>query len=152
MLNAFDLPEGLLMQVYLQKEGDNFSLFNPELYDGLKDGFYEANLKKKRNSFFHRKFFALLNVAYQAWDCEKEFKDFESFREDIIILAGYYTTVFNLDGTFKLKPKSISFGKMDEIQFSALYSKVIDVILGKVLTNYKREDLEKQVEMILGFA
>lgn len=114
-----------------------------------------------RNPYFHRKFFALLNTGFDAWEPPRKrnkykgipvTKNFDNFREKVLILAGFCIQTFDLDGKFELKAKSISFAKMDEVQFEEVYSAVANVILEKVLTSYKgREELDEVVERVLGF-
>jgi hypothetical protein len=119
------------------------------------------DFKFPRNPKFHAKFFALLNVGFDSWEPERKHKtykglavekDFEQFREDITILAGFYEQTFDLRGHMKLKAKSISFASMDDEDFSKLYSAVADVILREVCTRYAgREELDSVVEQITGF-
>jgi hypothetical protein len=108
-----------------------------------------ADFKKARNPRFHRKYFALLNFAYDHWEAEQE-KSFEQFREDLTILAGYYDKRFRLNGDMVLRPRSIKFGNMDDIEFERLYSKTVDVILKHVLTKYTRDDLDRVVDQLIG--
>lgn len=130
-----------------------------EAMEKLKpSGIYKIVVSQPRNLLFHRKFFALLNAAYKAWEAPelehrgvKVTKNIERFRKDVIILCGYYDTVVNIDGELRLEAKSISFANMDQVEFDRLYSKAIDVILGKILTHYTRKDLDEQVNRILGF-
>ena len=118
-----------------------------------------GNFVKKRNPKFHRKFFALLRVGFDLWEpheintdwgCPE--KSFKQFRAQVTVLAGYGEPVFNLNGTFRMVPKSISFANMSEEEFAELYSNVIDVILKNIPTNYEREDIERAAEEILGFS
>lgn len=117
-----------------------------------------AEVTRPRNYRFHKKLFALLNFAFDTWEpTAKEYKgqpvqkNFEQFRRDVTILAGYYESSYNLKGEVRLTPKSISFASMDEDEFQALYSSVISVILSKILTKYTREDLDTVVENLLRF-
>jgi hypothetical protein len=117
-----------------------------------------AKWTKKRNSLFHRKFFALLGIGFDSWEPEKidskwgaPQKNFDRFRRDVTIKAGYYEPVYDLNGDLRLEAKSISFGKMGQDEFEKLYSNVINVFLGKILKNYKKDDLEKVVQDILNF-
>ena len=116
---------------------------------------------RMRNYEFHKKFFALVNFAYEHWEpgelpdarwrgVQPE-KTFDRFRKDLIILAGFYEATYRLDGSVRIEAQSISFGRMDEDDFEALYSKVINVVLKHVLRNYTREDLDHVVEQILRF-
>lgn len=115
-----------------------------------------------RNGKFHRKYFALLDVGFDAWEPGRKHKSYkgipvaksrEQFREDVIILAGFYEQTFNLKGEMKIRAKSISFANMDDAEFERLYSATVDVLLRTVLTNYKdRDELDAVVEKIVGFA
>ena len=119
----------------------------------------KCKLTNPRNLGFHRKFFALLDLAFEAWNApELEYKgqpvqkNIERFRKDIIVLCGHHTASVNFKGEIRLDAKSMSFANMGQDEFERLYSTAIDVILQKVLTRYTREDLEQQVNLILGFA
>jgi hypothetical protein len=121
----------------------------------------QAEMTIPRNGKFHRKFFALLNLGFDAWEPYRKrksykgkviAKNFEQFREDITILAGYYEQAFDIKGRMKLKAKSISFAKMEEPEFEQLYSAVVDVLLREVCRNYKnREEIDRVVNQMIGF-
>jgi hypothetical protein len=114
-----------------------------------------------RNTKFHRKYFALLNLGFDSWEPDRKrksykgrevAKNFEQFREDITILAGYYVQTFDLRGRMTLKAQSISFANMDDVEFERLYSAVVDVLLREVCKNYKnREEIDRVVHQIVGF-
>lgn len=114
-----------------------------------------------RNAKFHRKFFALLNLGFDSWEPSRKnkrykgreiAKNFEQFREDITILAGYYVQTFDLKGRMTLKAQSISFANMDDVEFERLYSAVVDVLLREVCKNYKnRGEIDGVVHQIVGF-
>lgn len=115
-----------------------------------------------RNGKLHRKFFALLDVGFDAWEPKRKRKSYkgramtknrEQFREDVIIAAGFYEQTFNLKGEMVLRAKSIKFAKMGNDEFEELYSAVVDVLLADVLKTYKgREELDAVVERVIGFA
>jgi len=117
--------------------------------------------KIPRNGRLLRKFFALLNVGFDAWEPDRKRKtyrgievrkDFEQFREDVTILAGFYIQTFDLNGRMRLKAKSISFAKMDEAEFEKVYESVATVLLEKVLVTYKgRAELDRVVAEIVNF-
>ncbi len=118
----------------------------------------KAKIVRSRNLKFHRKFFAMLDVGFNAWEPDEVLlngevaqKNRERFRKDCIILAGFYDLVTNLRGEVRAEARSISFANMDEEEFDAVYSAVADVLLRKVLTNYTREDLDQVVERVLNF-
>lgn len=118
-----------------------------------------AEVKQPRNYEFHKKYFALLALGFDYFEPEaNEYKghpvekNFERFRHDIAILAGYYTFVTDIKGEVKAQAKSISFGSMSQEEFESLYSKTIDVLLKYVLRNYSEEELRIAVDQIVGFA
>lgn len=114
-----------------------------------------------RNPKFHRKFFSMLTFAFDAWEPDRKRKtykgrpvekNFEQFREDVLILAGFSEQTFNLRGEMKVKAKSISFANMDDVEFEQVYSAVVDVILADVLKTYaNREELEEVVGRVMGY-
>ena len=92
----------------------------------LKEGeTYEVEIKRKRNYQFHKKFFALLNLAY---DNQEMFEDFDDLRPYLIIKAGYYKRIKTDKGEF-VRADSISFAKMEQAEFEQLYSKMIDAVI-----------------------
>jgi hypothetical protein len=114
-----------------------------------------------RNPKFHRKLFAMLTVGYDAWEPMAQrkrrtykgvviAKNFEAFREDVTILAGYSEQHFDLKGRMSLKAKSIAFANMEQEEFEKLYSAVADVLLDLLLTakGYDRASLDEAVERI----
>ena len=120
-------------------------------------GGISAEWKRKRNVKFHRKFFALLHIGFESFEPEiTEFKghpvqkSFERYRKDVICAAGFYDVIANLNGDIRREAHSISFGNMSEEAFAELYSNCIDVTLQRVLTNYTRDDLEQQINHVLG--
>ena len=113
-----------------------------------------ASIKQPRNPLFHRKFFALLNLGFDYWEPEPQAwkgiqaeKSFEVFREQVTILAGYREVTYNLDGSVKVTAKSISFGRMDELEFEQLYKAVFNVLWRMVLS--KTSLTADQVDTIL---
>ncbi len=102
---------------------------------------FEYEYKKPRNYKFHKKFFALLNLVY---DNQERYVNIEHLRHDLIIEAGYYEIRYNFQGVEVYVPKSISFSKMDEIEFNELYSKCIDVIIEYF--NFNKQDIIDNIE------
>jgi len=119
----------------------------------------KCKILSERNSKFLRKYFALLNFAFDAWEPEEKMykgrvvqKNKERFRKDIQILAGFGEMVINIQGDIRYESKSIAFGNMSEENFEKLYQAVITVVLEKILTQYNRQDLDDVVEELLRFA
>lgn len=127
----------------------------------LGEGF-TVEVKKARNIKFHRLFFALLNFAFEMWDppAEREFrgqpiqKNFERFREEVLILAGHYEPTYSVDGSLKLQAKSIAFANCDEHEFRGVYSAVLDVVWERIFRQAQfrsREEVEAIVGQLLAY-
>lgn len=104
---------------------------------------YEVEIKLIRNSQFHRKFFAMLNVGHANTSLNMPF---DTYRKYMTVKAGFFDRYPTKRGEF-IEPKSIAFHKMDEAEFQDVYNRVLDVILLDVGST--REELEKE---ILSFA
>ena len=134
-----------------------------EFYEKVKIGdIVCGEFTKKQNAAFHSKMFALLNVGFDNWkQPEIEItlagkkvvpeKNFERFRKDLTILAGFYHTVFRVDGSYRVEADSLSYDKMTPEKREAIYSKFIDVLLKSVYEGLKREDIDKLTETYLAF-
>ncbi len=106
---------------------------------------YRATIVKPRNYEFHKKYFALLNLAF---DNQEKYEAFDPFRDAVTMQAGWYDSHISLgSGELIYKPKSISFGSMGDAEFSDLYSKTIDVILKYVMVGSTQDEIER----VLGF-
>lgn len=84
--------------------------------------FVNCDIKKPRNYMFHKKFFALVELVFQNQDLTD---DRDNLRDCLTIRAGYHTTM-KLDTGLQYFPKSISFAKMDEIEFEELFGKFLN--------------------------
>lgn len=60
-------------------------------------------------------------------------KSFEAYREWVTIQAGYYTEHVYPDGSRNRRAKSISFAKMDELEFQQLYKSALNVLWNWIL-------------------
>ena len=149
-------------EIYLMKVAGNLMVpaddQSAEMIAKLKQGAgIKFEVKQVRNLGHHRKFYALLNHAFEAWEPVAEYKgvkiekNMEQFRNDVIVLAGFYESTVTLKGEVRMRAKSISFANMDQEEFQALYDKVISVILSRVLTRYTKDDLENVINRIIGF-
>lgn len=87
---------------------------------------FEIEYKKKRNPLFHRKYFGLMNLAFNNQDTYEHLDD---VRRYISVMAGFVEEMVNAQtGEIYHVPKSISFDSMDELEFSELYERSKDVI------------------------
>ena len=97
-------------------------------------------VKIPRNYNFHKKFFALINLVFEN---QEQYKDIDHLRKAIIIEAGYYTERASLQGEVIIEAESISFAKMDNDEFSTLYSKCMDVIVKYF--KFEREEIQREI-------
>ena len=115
-----------------------------------------------RNYSYHKRFFALVEFAYDVWvetipsleyKGERVQPNKERFRHDLTILAGYYEPIFDIRGELRLQAKSISFGSMEQEEFEKLNSATINAVLQKILTNshFTDEQVRKHVDNVMQF-
>ena len=107
---------------------------------------YKAKITVPRNPAFHRKYFALINCAWELLtERQREFfgtKD--GFRKTVQVAAGYCERVFNLKQRSWLEvPKSIAFDKMKGDEFEALYNGVRDILLRVFLKHITEQQLDE---------
>ena len=79
-------------------------------------------------------------------------KNYERFRKDITIRAGYFYATYRLDGRWRIEAESIAWGSMTEETFEKLYSATIDVVLGQIYMNYTEKMLESLVDQVMAYA
>lgn len=122
--------------------------------------------RELRNGAYHRKWFALVKLAYDYWSegaATIEYKgvpvlpDFDRFRKDVTISAGFYRPVVNLKGEVRIEPESLKWAQMTEERFGQLYEATIRVLLarvfnGKVCPTWSEEELRSVADQILEFA
>ena len=141
------------MKLILKKELSGFIPL-PESYEdfnAIKQGAtVSCEIKSPRNIQFHRKFFAMLSIAYENRQ-DFEQMSFDNFRKEVIARSGHYDMHTNFKGLPVYQAKSISFSKMSAPEFEVLYSQCIDTVLKYVLTGMKDEELRKSVTLIIGF-
>ena len=107
---------------------------------------YSVEVKIARNVDFHRKYFSLISYAWEFLD-EKEadtFKTKENFRKYLEISAGHCDVIFHPRlQEFVEIPKSISFAKMDNGEFTILYERVKDVIFSIFGNRVSQQEFER---------
>jgi len=133
-----------------------------EWYRKIKlGGNVHSDFKQMRNAAFHRKLFALFNLAFEYWEPGEVSskhgvpqKNFDRFRKDLTILAGHYHNVIRLDGSVRVEADSLSFGSMDQETFNNLYQSILDVIMKRisVLNKLSKEEINDLVDKVLEFA
>ena len=99
---------------------------------------YEIEIKRTRNPAFHRKVFAFFNFCYAHWKGDNEFqneqKQFDVFRSNLTVLAGYYDSFFSIKGEPRIEAKSLSYGSMSQDEFEDLYHALVNAAMRKIFT------------------
>jgi hypothetical protein len=107
---------------------------------------YSVEVKVARNVDFHRKYFALISYAWEFLNEQEteRFRTKENFRKYVEVAAGHCDVIFHprLQEYVEI-PKSISFGKMDNAEFSDLYKRVKDVIFSLIGNRVSEQEFER---------
>ena len=117
------------MKVWLIKDSYNrlhpFGDHDREKVEKMKEGDpYLFERESVRNHMFHRKYFAMMRLAYENQD---EITDEYRFRKLMEMRAGYFEFVKTDKGEMWW-PKSISYEKLEQEDFEQLYDKVWQVL------------------------
>lgn len=110
---------------------------------------YLADVKKPRNLQFHRKYFALVNCAWE-YQNERVIEHFhhsvEAFRKTVEIAAGWFEPIYLMSKKeWSQAPRSVAFDKMDELEFRELYDNVKRVLFQTFLRNVSEEEFMKNL-------
>ena len=149
--------------IWLRKLYDTFCPaddVSAEAMEGFRaNELYKAEITQPRNAPMHRKFFSLLNLAYETYEQPevfhnniRVFKSFERFREEVIIACGHWELELNKRNNVVQRAKSISFAKMKQDEFDSLFNTAITVILSDYLTYYSEDDMNLLVSKVLAYA
>ncbi len=157
------------MQVLLTRVPQGFSPADDEAREDLKrfpvGSVARLDVKLMRNGAFFREWWALAKLGFDYFEqgCGEHVyrgqpirADFERFRKDLIILAGFYRPVWNLKGEMRIEHESIAWGSMDEKRFEQLYDATIRVLLEKVFNGertakWTEQQLRSVVDQIEAF-
>lgn len=107
---------------------------------------YSVEVKVARNVDFHRKYFALISYAWEFLNEQEteRFRTKENFRKYVEVAAGHCDVIFHPRFQEYVEiPKSISFGKMDNAEFSDLYQRVKDVIFSIIGNRVSQDQFER---------
>lgn len=107
----------------------------------------KAKFVKSRNVKHHKKFFAMLQMTIDNMPetMPNQYQDVNLLLDEIKFQIGHFEMHHTLGGKDYYKVKSISFGKMDQIQFDEFYNKAVDVVLKYFLKEIDKETFEKEV-------
>jgi hypothetical protein len=158
------------MEILLIKTPSGFMPADDEAQEQCKKfrlgSLARLDVVQMRNGAFFRKWWALVKLGYDHFvdTCEmQEYKghpikpEFDRFRKDVTILAGFYRPVWNVNGEMRIEPESLAWANMTEERFAKLYDATIDVLLKKVFNGkrmraWTEEELRSVADQISEFA
>ena len=107
---------------------------------------YEATIKEMRNVAFHRKYFSLINLAWEYLNEQQRtfFKDdVNAFRKTVEVAAGHYEPIYSVARQSWIEvPKSIAFDKLSESDFEQLYERVKNVLFQTFIPDSVKDEFE----------
>lgn len=134
------------------KSGQNSIAVAPESEEEFRkigDGeLFTVEFHRPRNLPFHRKFFALLKVAFEN---QEFYATMEQFRTAVLVGLGWCETFILQSGEVCYIPKSISFAKMKQDEFERVYSDVLDYLVREHVCGTDPRQLSYEAERILRF-
>lgn len=155
------------MEITLLRIPQGFIPADDEAREGLNHypvgSIARLDVKLMRNYEFLKKFMALMKVGFDFWaerQPQQDFKgmpvlpEFDRFRKDVTIMAGYFTPVWNIKGEMRVEAESISFANMSEDRFQRLFDAVLKVLLSKIFKDQKQwteSEVRRVVDQIAGF-
>jgi hypothetical protein len=124
------------------------------------------DVKLMRNYQFFKKWWALVKLGFDYWaeSCHPtEYKgqlvlpNFQRFRKDVTIMAGFYEPTWNLKGEMRVEAESLAWANMSEERFTELYDATIRVLLqmvfnGKNAKRWTESQLRSVTDQVLAFA
>jgi len=105
-----------------------------------------------RNAKHHRLYHALMSKAWENLDHDK-YPTVENLKVEAKIVTGYYNRKdIHHEGKVYtvVEPKSTSYEKMDQAEFSAYFDLVCDWIVKDILPGVTKEELRQEIEIMTG--
>lgn len=140
-VNAFKQPGGVLTPAD-DMDAEKLTRFQ-------SGEMYEIEIKLTRNPDFHKKVMAFFRFCFSHCREEKGFIDesgqFDVFRKNMTVLAGYFDEYGTIDGSIRVEAKSISYGDMEQDEFEKLYQALIEVAMRKLFDGSDEEIYNKLV-------
>lgn len=124
--------------VSLRPVDDNSTALMHEFGDGE---LVRVKFFKDRNPGHHRLFFALLQLVYKN---QEKYLSLEALRFAVTVQAGWVDEIKLAGDKVALRPKSIAWGKMDQIEFKDYYAAAMKAI-PELLPQFDGVDLESEL-------
>jgi len=140
-------------KLFLVKTPSGFLPFDDEdkaITDKFGEGeVCEVDIRKARNWKNHKRFFAMVKLVFENQD---KYQIMDELLTELKLIAGHYKIHVTNKGEPVYIPKSISFEKMDEVEFQTFFDHVIDAALSKKLIWIAKEQFIEELQLrILDF-
>jgi hypothetical protein len=108
---------------------------------------YPIEMKQPRNPLFHKKVMAFFRHCFAYWRSDREFMNegaqFDGFRNNLTVLAGYREEVYKIDGSIRVEAKSLSYGSMEQLEFEEFYQALIQAAMHNIFINGDKETYDQ---------
>ena len=102
-------------------------------------------VKRPRNLRHHRLFWALMNMI---WENQEHYKSPQEVCAAFKLAVGHVDIIKTKRGTVAI-PKSISFAKMDQVEFNQFFERALEFAVTEVIPGLGKEDLRAEVQMMV---
>lgn len=109
---------------------------------------FRAEIRKTRNGKHHRLGMGMLQWVF---DNQDRYDVFEDFLVEIKLRTGHYREHITLKGKVVYVPLSISFEKMDEVEFGEWRSKAVNAVLKYFMPGMDEPEFESALNRVLGY-
>lgn len=119
-----------------------------ELVSRLREGEpVRVEIKARRNVKRHRLYWRLMQILFENTDA---WPSAESASDSIKIAVGHVEQIADaITGEIHLRPKSISFERMEESEFCRFLDRVIYVITDRLIPGLDAGDLRRKIEEVI---
>ncbi len=106
----------------------------------------KVEITRPRNLRYLKKYFALLRVLYPH---QTTYPTMTKFRAAVQCALGFCESFKDAAGRTVLIPDSISFAKMDDVEFDALMQRFFDLAVTRIIPGINRDDVRRQWDEIM---
>lgn len=119
----------------------------------------EIEIRIGDDNQLRRRWFKLLKFAFQYWDPPALSNgivprpNFERFRKQITIMAGFYRERYHPDGSVTVEAQSTAVGEMSAEDFAVLYRETNQILIDRVLAakGFTQEQIDRAVDQLLRY-
>lgn len=106
-----------------------------------------VEFKRARNPRQHRLYWALVGVVYEH---QSRHATQEDVSDALKVAVGHYEEVGARGDKVIVRPKSISFANMPQDQFEQFFSKVVELVVAKIIPGTSDAELRAHLEEMVG--